>query len=164
MATTLVVDAYNAIYAIPEVRSKMKESLERARNSITLLSKEYARSSGYINDVRIVFDGDDRYRHIDALYRSGKKHEIFSKTGDGDDEIIRTVRDCSRYGKVVIASNDNYVRNISRGYGAFVINSEDLTKTKKRKKAIIKKNTEKTIDKRTEIRITCEYKKDLGLE
>lgn len=163
MSTILVVDAYNAIYAIPEVRLKMKESLERARNSITLISKEYARSSGYINDIRVIFDGDDRYRDIEVLIRNRKKHEIFSKTGDGDDEIIRIVRDCSRYGRVVVASNDNYVRNISRGYGASIINSEELMKTKKRKKLFKEKKEDKKIDKSTEIKITNEYKKELGL-
>jgi len=163
MSTILVVDAYNAIYAIPEVRLKMNDSLERARNSITLISKEYARSSGYINDIRVVFDGDDKYRYVNELNRNRKKNEIFSKTGDGDDEIIRTVRNCSKYARVVVASNDNYVRNIARGYGALIINSEELTKTKKRKKIFKEKKEEKKIDKSTEIKITNEYKKELGL-
>jgi predicted RNA-binding protein with PIN domain len=88
MQTTLVVDGYNAINAIPKAGKELAKSLEAARNAIIAISKEYARSSGYITDVRVVFDGDDQYRHFDGMNIPGVTFHIFSRTGKGDDKVI----------------------------------------------------------------------------
>ncbi|MFH1878992.1 MAG: NYN domain-containing protein [Candidatus Omnitrophota bacterium] len=99
MPVTLVVDGYNAINAISAVRKEMDKSLLSARQSIIALSREYARSSGYISNVRVVFDGDDKYRKDPVLNRLRGKDQVFSETGRGDDKIIQTVKECSRYGR-----------------------------------------------------------------
>ena len=132
--TTLVVDGYNAIYAIPEVRSRLKESLQAAREAITVISRKYARSSGYIDDVRVVFDGDDKYRYLDKFNIGRDPNQVFSRTGSGDEKIIEVVKRCAEKGKVILASNDNYVRNNARGYGAGLVRSDDLICGKKTKK------------------------------
>ena len=161
MATTLVVDGYNAINAIPEVQKKLKTSLKSARSTILAISKEYARSSGYITDVRVVFDGSDKNRRKEARMPHGK-NLVFSGTGKGDEKIIETVKKCAQKGKVVLASNDNYVRNNARAYNAKIISSEELTSTKKRVKSS-SKSSEKKIDKSLQDEITREYKERLGL-
>ncbi|MDD5633764.1 MAG: NYN domain-containing protein [Candidatus Omnitrophica bacterium] len=164
MEITLVVDGYNAINAIPGMKKDFQEGkLEEARKKLHALVKEYARSSGYITGVRIVFDGDDRYRYLDALDITRNKEQVFSATGKGDEKVIDTVRRCSRFGAVVLASNDNYVRNNSRSYNASIIAVEDLAK-KKIKYAKKRKVTEKKISQALSKKITDEYRKELEIE
>jgi len=157
--TTLVVDGYNAIYAIPVTRELIGESLDRARKEILAISRKYARSSGYITDVKIVFDGDDRYRGRHGRDISRDAAEIYSRTGSGDDKIIETVQACSRRGRVVLASNDNYVRNNARGYGASLINPEKLYDEKRNGPA----GRYDRIPGDICDRITREYMEELGL-
>ncbi len=165
MATTLIVDGYNAINAIPETRDiLLKGELESARTKITAICKEYTRSSGYITDVKVVFDGDDKYRYLDKMAVDRANEQIFSRTGMGDDKIIETVKRCSSFSRVIIASNDNYVRNMSRGYGASILNVEELIKTKKRGSKRVEKAETKRIPKRVEQEITQQYLEELGLE
>ena len=163
MKTTLIVDGYNAINAIPETRKKLKESLLSARSAIITIAKEYVRSSGYITDFCVVFDGQDKYRSRDRMDAGRARAQVFSRTGDGDDKIIRTVKEYSSTNRVIVASNDNYVRNMSRGYGASHIPVEDLVKKKIKRKAQ-KKATGKRISGRARSAINSEYKKALGLE
>ncbi|MFC1548768.1 NYN domain-containing protein [Candidatus Omnitrophota bacterium] len=160
--TTLVVDGYNAINAIPETRKKIKEDLLSARSTIITITKEYTRSSGYITDFCVVFDGQNRYRSYDRLRVPGGKTQVFSNTGEGDDEILRTVREHSGYGRVVVASNDNYVRNMSRGYGASLIRVEELVR-KRSKPSQDKPVTDKKIKGELKAKITREYREELGL-
>ena len=91
MKTVLIVDGYNAINAIAELRKKLKESLLSARSEIIIITKEYARSSGYITDFHVVFDGQDKYRYMDGLRVPQNAKHTFSRTGDGDEKIISTI-------------------------------------------------------------------------
>ncbi|MFH1665746.1 MAG: NYN domain-containing protein [Candidatus Omnitrophota bacterium] len=159
MAVTLVVDGYNAINAIPETRRELEKSLYSARKMILAISREYARSSGFITDVVVVFDGSDRFRDMGMLRSSS---EVFSGTGAGDDKIIETVKKYSSRGRVVIASNDNYVRNNSRAYGASPINVEEMVSAKKKRSATPEKHG-KRIDPAVKEEITREYGRELGL-
>jgi len=160
--TTLVVDGYNAIYAIPEVRSRLEESLQAAREAITVISREYARSSGYIDDVRVVFDGDDKYRYLDKFNVGRDPSQVFSRTGSGDEKIIEVVKRYAQKGKVILASNDNYVRNNARGYGAGLIRSDDLICGKRSKKKAPPRNNQKP-GKSVRDEITRVYRRILGI-
>ena len=157
--TTLIVDGYNAMNAIPHVQSLMGKDLHAAREVIVSISREYARSSGYITDVRVVFDGDDRYRYLDKINIPRGRTQVFSRTGKGDDKVIEIVKKHSEKGKVVVASNDNYVRNMSRGYNASLIDADELAPKKKPRSG----GAGKKISGSLKRRITEEYKRHLGL-
>ena len=169
MKTVLIVDGYNAINAIPETKKLLKENLLSARSRIIMLTSEYARSSGYITDFCVVFDGQDRYRHLERLYIPSSSKQSFSGTGEGDEKIIETVRQySSRSGvRVVVASNDNYVRNNARGYGASLLKAEVLSggeaEPKKKKEKRLNAPEEKKISAEMKEKITREYRKELGL-
>jgi predicted RNA-binding protein with PIN domain len=161
--TTLVVDGYNAINAIPETKKKMQSNLLSARNAIVAITKEYVRSSGYITDFYVVFDGLDKYRRQDRLSMSGRLRQVFSRTGKGDEKIIGTVRKSSGSGKVIVASNDNFVRNMSRGYGAAIMDVRELAGKKKRKGKRVERSSEKRISGDVKAKITREYGEELGI-
>ncbi|MFH1395594.1 MAG: NYN domain-containing protein [Candidatus Omnitrophota bacterium] len=165
MKTTMVVDAYNAIYAIPKIRKELNKSLESARKAVIDISKKYAKSSGYITDVRVVFDGDSKYKCAETFEVEDKDVRIFSETGKGDEKIIETVKRYSRFGRVVLVSNDNYVRNNARGYNASVISPEELAKKPLTIGSMPKeKSLNKRIGTKLERQITNEYMRELGIE
>lgn len=161
MKTILIVDGYNAINAVAEAKKLLKESLLSARSKIIMLTEEYVRSSGYITDFHVVFDGETRYRGIERLNVPKDTKHSFSKTGEGDEKILDTVRKCSEKCRVILASNDNYIRNNARGYGASLIGSEELAGKPKEEK--VKKEPDKRLDERTKDKITREYMEELGL-
>ncbi|MDP8299398.1 MAG: NYN domain-containing protein [Candidatus Tantalella remota] len=165
MITTLVIDGYNAINAIPEARKKINESLLSARSAIIIIAKEFVRSSGYINDFCVVFDGQNKYRNLERMHIPVGGVQVFSESGEGDDTIIDTVRKYANEGRVIVASNDNYVKNMSRGYGASLMSVDDLVRRKGKdswKKS--EGDEKKRIGRRDQNKITKDYMKELGLE
>ncbi|OGW76874.1 MAG: hypothetical protein A3I73_06500 [Omnitrophica bacterium RIFCSPLOWO2_02_FULL_45_16] len=113
----LIVDGYNAIHKIPRIDSLLDDSLEEAREAITKLAKEYQRRSGGIAEVYVVFDGRDEYGQLSF----NKPNQIFSKTGEGDREVIRLTQEKTDKFHVIVASDDNRVGNSCRAAGATVI-------------------------------------------
>ena len=114
----LIVDGYNAIHKIPHVRRAADRSLQIARQTITELTREYQRRYGGIDRVCVVFDGKNEYR--DQPHRA-LPDQVFSRTGEGDSEVIRIVRRFSRRYHVLVVSDDNFVRNNARAHSATVI-------------------------------------------
>ncbi len=161
--TVLIVDGYNAIYAVPGTRQELRQSLLKARRSILASSREYARTSGYIDEVMVVFDGNDKYRYMDEADISRDRTQIFSRTGSGDDKIIETIKLYARKGKVVVASNDNYVRNNARAYGAALIDVRDLAAAETNKQKRVAMDGSKCMDSDMRDEITREYREELGL-
>lgn len=140
----LVVDGYNAIYRIPQLKKLMDKGLSRARRAITELARSYQRRCGGIGIVKVVFDGRDEFRDKSHIAKS--KEEIFSKTGCGDREIIRVVRDLSGTYDVIVASDDNFVRNNSRAQKATMISIAEFAAMAREKKIIKKDTPTKRID------------------
>ncbi|HPN72642.1 MAG TPA: NYN domain-containing protein [Candidatus Omnitrophota bacterium] len=169
MKTVLIVDGYNAINAIKDTQKLLKDNLLSARSRIIMLVQEYVRSSGYISDFCVVFDGQDRYRHLERLYVPASSKQSFSGTGEGDEKIIETIRQySSRPGvKLIVASNDNYVRNNARGYGASIMDSEELSGIKKKSRQRERSSSQgpdrKEIPPDIKEKITREYRRELGL-
>lgn len=126
----LVVDGYNAIHKIRCLESLLDESLHEAREALTELALDYKRKTGGIAEVYVVFDGKDEYR---GLSLSAPHHQVFSKTGEGDRAIIRMVEKLSGRYHVIVASDDNFVRNNSRAHRATTISiSEFFAGTRKK--------------------------------
>lgn len=113
----LIVDGYNAVYKIPEIEQLLDSSLKEARGAVTEMARSYQRRVGGISEIFVVFDGKDEYRGVSF----GNKNEVFSRTGQGDRKIIQLAQDKSSRFHVIVASDDNYVRNSSRAAGATVI-------------------------------------------
>ncbi|KJJ84246.1 protein containing DUF901 [Candidatus Omnitrophus magneticus] len=131
--TILVIDGYNAIYAIPEIKEKLNKSLLEARETILEYAQNYVRHNGLIDRAIVVFDGKDEH-HSPISKHLGGKIQIFSNTGKGDDKVIETAKILSKHSKIIVASNDNYVRNNSKVYGAGIMDVRDLVKINPNKK------------------------------
>lgn len=134
----LVVDGYNAIHKIAHLEAMLDISLHEARRALTELAMEYKRKVGGISEVSVVFDGKDTYRRQEI---SAPPNQVFSRSGEGDRTIIRTVERLSNRYHVVVVSDDNFVRNNSRAHRASIITiSEFLDTVKTRKPQVGKKN------------------------
>ena len=115
----LVVDGYNAIHKIPCINKLMDKSLFEARTEITKLANEYRRKSGGIDKVCVVFDGKDEYRDIASF--PPRPDQIFSRSGRGDEEVVRMIKKLSREYDVMVVSDDNFIKNHSRAHKAGIL-------------------------------------------
>ena len=120
-ARVLLVDGYNVIHRVPELRPSLDGGLQNARNRLALQVARWARAHPGV-ECLIVFDGD--------IDRSGGRGEeriagvrcAYSLTAHGgDDELIRIVRDHKgRTSDITVVSDDNKVGNSCRAHGAVV--------------------------------------------
>lgn len=122
----LVIDGYNAIHKIARLEAMLDISLHEARRALTELAMEYKRKVGGISEVSVVFDGKDMYRRQEI---STPPNQVFSKSGEGDRMIIRTVERLSDRYHVVVVSDDNFVRNNSRAHRASIITVSEFLDT-----------------------------------
>jgi len=153
----LVVDGYNAIYKVPRLRKILDKDLQLARQEITNLAKIYQRKRGGYDKLCVVFDGKDAYR--DRLHMS-PQHHVYSRTGEGDLEIVRVVRRLSKKYHVEVVSDDNYIRNNSRSHNASIVPvSSFVSSLKKKGKRSEKKKEEHKVSPEVASGINEELKK-----
>ncbi|MFH1593203.1 MAG: NYN domain-containing protein [Candidatus Omnitrophota bacterium] len=161
MMKALVVDGYNAIHKIPHLRTLMDKSLLEARDRVTRLSLEYQRRVGGIDKIRVVFDGKDIYRDKEPLASDA---QVFSKTGEGDDEILRQVRILSEKYHVLVVTDDNFVRNNSRAHKASVISvSRFIEQLDKKEKKRAREMPAGKVSPESALKINEELKRHWGL-
>ncbi len=158
MRTVLIVDGYNAIFAIRSTKELMSSSMQKARRRLDRLCRDYVRSSGYIDIFRIVFDGVKEQSQDNASGELLDKDMIFSGSKGADLLLIETVREYSQAWRVIAASGDNYVRNNCRALGAELIFPSDLFK--KEKSGPLDGKLSLSREQKSEI--TREYRKRLG--
>ena len=126
----LLVDGYNVINRVPELRPSLEGGLENARLRLALQVARWNRSHPAYEPM-IVFDGDAQ--HVGAPdQRLAGIRCLFTRTAHGgDEEIIRIVRDSRAGGaEVTVVSDDNNVGNNSRVHGASVRASSFIMDTR----------------------------------
>jgi predicted RNA-binding protein with PIN domain len=158
----LIADGYNVIHALPSMREALEKGLENARKAVVKLCSDYARRRGFIKTVKVVFDGRDEYRDIDPI-SSHSGTQVFSRTGKGDDKVIEMVKVYCGKSRIIVVSNDNYVRNNSRVYGAEILDVKELLNAKKRPASQKIRGEKKTLSSSVCDKITREYREKLGL-
>ena len=120
--TILVIDGYNVIYAIPDLRKKiLKQGPAAAREAFIDICAKYKHSRKEISSIYIVFDGT---KQIDGVTRKTVRsvEVIFSQDNkEADEVIIELLKKNEPARNFIVISSDNYVRNNSRVYGASVM-------------------------------------------
>jgi predicted RNA-binding protein with PIN domain len=161
----LLVDGYNVINRLPELRPSLEGGLENAQNRLALhLSAWRLSHPGF--DCVIVFDGNPRHGGPDVQRLAGIKC-LFSRTPHGGDAaIIAFVRDHHGWkSDITVVSDDNYVRNNCRAHGASVEPSSFILVRKARLSGSRVKSSPdgKGIDRKAAAEIDRELKKKFGL-
>ncbi len=113
-----VVDGYNVIHAVPELERKLDQSLRSARDALVALCRTIQSLRGDVQKVVIVFDGSSAFRDLPQENFPGVEI-LFTESGeDADDRILDVLREKSPGQNFCIVSNDNYVSNHARAFGA----------------------------------------------
>jgi predicted RNA-binding protein with PIN domain len=115
----LLVDGYNVIHKLPELRAGLAAGLEYARDKLAVLIARWnALHPEY--ECTVVFDGRDRSAARRTLKTGGIKCVFSESTHDADQEIVRIVKSHSRPADIVVVSDDNFVHNNCRAHGAVI--------------------------------------------
>ena len=136
----LVVDGYNVIHKIPHLKRMADKDLRKARYEITRIANEYKHKRGGIDKVYVVFDGKDSFRNSGF---STPENQVFSRSGKGDEELIRLVSRLYNNYTVEVVTDDNYIINNTRVYKANVMSvskfmnllDKKMTKDEKERKS-----------------------------
>jgi len=181
----LLVDGYNVINRIPELKLSLDGGLENARLKLALLMSAWNHNHP-MTECIIVFDGDIQFAGGRDQRLAGIRC-IFSRTSHGADaEIIRFVKGRAFAAEVppgkpgasaavrdsqekkldiTVVSDDNNVGNNCRVHGASVQPaSYIMTKKTRRSKGGTKSSADgKGIDRKTAAEIDKELRKKFGL-
>jgi predicted RNA-binding protein with PIN domain len=117
----LVIDGYNVIFRTSYLGAMADKDLMKARNVVTKIARQYQQKIGGIDKIKVVFDGQDKYKGMSTC-----PYQKYSGTGQGDTEIIRTIEQFAIKYNVSVVSNDNFVKNNARAHGASVITTEEF--------------------------------------
>lgn len=163
----LIIDGYNVINRVPELRASLQEGLEQARMRLALQVATWNRIHKAYEPI-IVFDGRDRSAGGFDQRLAGIRCVFSQVTHGGDEEIIRRVRqDKARGADVVVVSDDNKVINNSRVHGAlvrpsaFIMDTKALTPSRAPYRG--RANVEKGISRKEATEIDQELKKKFGI-
>jgi len=161
----LLIDGYNVINQLPELKASLDGGLENARNKLAFLISKWNQRHPAVECV-IIFDGDIRFPGGRDQRLAGMRC-IFSRTSHGgDDAIIRFVRDYQgRSSEITVVSDDNNVRNNCRAHGASVQPSSYIMSVKMRPPGGRAKAPDdgKGVDRKTAAEIDKELRKKFGL-
>jgi predicted RNA-binding protein with PIN domain len=161
----LLVDGYNVIHRVPELRPSLEGGLENARMRLALQVSTWGRTHAAYECV-IVFDGDAQFAGGRDQRLAGVRCLFSVKSHGGDDEIIRFARKYQgRASDITVVSDDNKVGNNCRALGAAVQPSLFIMSVKPRPRAGRAKASPdgKAIDSKTAAAINEELKKKFGL-
>ncbi|MDD4869971.1 MAG: NYN domain-containing protein [Kiritimatiellae bacterium] len=113
-----IIDGYNVIHRITELKKRLDISLASARKGLIEYCLRYLSVKGDFSEFLIVFDGDSSVMPWTGMGGYGVR-VIFTPTKeDADDRILALVRDCGRETDCIVISSDNYVSGNSKRHGA----------------------------------------------
>jgi len=123
---TFIVDGYNVIHKIPSLEQQLGNSLEAARKALVELVK---RSKPSNTKCIIVFEGKDEYKDMVLPQNNCGIKVVFTKTNqEADRYIVDMLKAESRPRDFTIVSEDNYVCNHARGFGADFMSASTFLK------------------------------------
>jgi predicted RNA-binding protein with PIN domain len=161
----LLIDGYNVINRLPDLKGSLDGGLENARNKLAFLVSRCSQRHPAVECV-IIFDGDTRFQGSCEQRLAGIRCIFSRKIHGADDAIIRFVREYQgRKSDITVVSDDNNVRNNCRAHGARVQPSSYIMSEKKRTSGGRAKAADegKGVDRKTAAEIDKELRKKFGL-
>ena len=165
MTKILLIDGYNVINRVPELKPSLEGGLENARSRLALQISTWSHDHPGCECV-IVFDGDKKFAGGRDQRLAGIRCLFSPSSHGGDDEIIRFVRGFKgRTSDITVVSDDNNVRNNCRAHGASVQPSSYIMTCKSRQaQGRLKAPSDgKGLDKKAAAAIDKELRKKFGL-
>ena len=153
---TFILDGYNVIYKMPEMKRRLGESLEAARTALAVYLSGWRRRYPDA-EVCIVFDGKDNEfssGHTTGIAGIGCSFTRSNETAD--ERIIALIRNAQNSRNITVITEDNSVRNSSLAYGAEV-KKVDYLLPRGRKKEETPKGMDKVTPPVNASRVTAYY-------
>lgn len=125
MTDHLLIDGYNVMYAWPELRRQMKQSVDGARDALI----ETVRSIRSVDGLRItlVFDGKGDKPQVEYPGDDNGFAVLFAPTGISADALIeQIVHKAKKPGQCRVISRDNLVIESIRAAGGYGYTPADL--------------------------------------
>jgi predicted RNA-binding protein with PIN domain len=126
MPSYLIIDGYNAISKIRELEAKKDISLEASRLSFIRALMDFMLQKRAFDKIFLVFDSSEK--ELGIRRHSYGDIEVIFATGDNDADavIVSLLRKFSNKARISVSSDDNFVRNHSRVYGATPLSIKEL--------------------------------------
>ena len=119
MAGLLIIDGYNAIHALPILRSKLNKGLEYARDGLTTMIREW-RTQHPTWEVLIVYDGQSVSSGTVQSSRQGVpgvKCVFTSSMVEADERIKQAVRNQDPKAETIVITRDREILACCRDHG-----------------------------------------------
>jgi predicted RNA-binding protein with PIN domain len=161
----LLVDGYNVVNCVPELRTSLDGGLQNARNRLALQVSTWSREHPGVEPI-IVFDGRFQLSGGREQRIAGVRCVFSLAAHGGDDELIRFVRDYKgRKPDITVVSDDNNVGNNCRAHGASVQSAAFIMIRKRRAPSGNRRGSgdRKGLDAKAVAEIDAELKKKFGL-
>jgi predicted RNA-binding protein with PIN domain len=126
MQEHLMIDANNAMHAMPDIARELARDRNLARDSLLRMLEPLVADG---NRVTVVFDGREgkgslqKYRNLDSF------DVIYSSSSEGADGVIeRMVMAAKHPGRICVVTNDNLIRNCAYAHGASAMRVQEFVK------------------------------------
>lgn len=164
-ARVLLVDGYNVINRVPELRPALVQGLENARLRLAIQVSGWNRAHP-ANACINVFDGDDHPHGGREQMLAGVRCLFTATAHGGDEALIRLTREHRAKGhEVTVVSDDNNVGNNCRAHGATVRTTSILMRVDKAPASpqLGGKASGKGISRKAATEIDAELRKRFGI-
>lgn len=121
----LLVDAYNIIFAWPELSEMAKDNMDGARMKLLDILSDY---KGFHNkEIVVVFDAYRVEGHREEIVDYYNIHMVFTKEAQTADQYIeKFAHDNSKKYNIVVATSDALQQVIVRGEGCLLMSAREL--------------------------------------
>ena len=114
----VILDGYNVIHRVPELKRRLQTGLAEARVSLLRYCGRWMSKRRDVSRIYVVFDGDSSVASMDCGTARGV-HAVFTRTGEeADDRIIDMVGRGRQSTEYIVVSDDSYVSLTSRRFMA----------------------------------------------
>lgn len=122
MSNTILIDGYNLMHQLPELRKLLERDMELARQLLVRQLSEYAALKGC--RMIVVFDGDARTH--DPFDSVPNVQVLFSQLPEKADPFIKRLIEEHRRENLLVVSSDNEIIQHARLYGAHSVKSQSF--------------------------------------
>lgn len=121
----LLIDAYNVIYAMSDLRKLMQGNIDSARDKLAKFAREIHDAEAV--RVALILDSKSDKLQVEYPYESKRFEFIYAPSALTADGVIeRIVRRVKQPELVSVVSNDNMVREATRSCGAMALRPEEF--------------------------------------
>jgi len=156
--STVVIDGYNAIHKIEELKTILLQDIERSREKFALYLQRWKRYTHFKGSVLVFFDGQSQ-NYLDSMSSLHGIQFYFSyHDSDADNHIIAYLKAAGKDKRILVITDDNYIRNHCKIYHADFENVAFLWNNTKRRATSATAN--KSISKKKQL--TQKVKNDIN--